>query len=91
MSTARKNCALSLNSSQNSELIIVYSSLRGLMKGGRWSSGNLRMSKGALQSLFFFLPKGGFRRFALRHERLLFTFKGFFYFACFLIAWRVLR
>jgi len=35
--------------------------------------------------------KGGFGRLSFRHERLLFTFQGFVYLACFLIAWRVLR
>ena len=40
---------------------------------------------------FFAWLKGGFRRLSLRHERLLSTFQGFVYLACFLIAWRVLR
>jgi len=40
---------------------------------------------------FFGWLKGGFRRLSLRHERLLSTFQGFVYLACFLIAWRVLR
>ncbi len=35
--------------------------------------------------------KGGFGRLSLRHERLLSTFQGFVYLACFLTAWRVLR
>jgi len=40
---------------------------------------------------FFAWPKGGFRRLALRYERLLSTFAALVYLACFLIAWRLLR
>ncbi len=35
-----------------------------------------------------YLVEGGFRRLALRHERLLATFQGFMHLACFLITWR---
>ena len=47
-------------------------------------------ARGAVERFFAWL-KGGFRRLALRHERLLATFTAFVYLACFIISWRVSR
>jgi len=47
-------------------------------------------ARGAVERFFAWL-KGGFRRLALRHERLLATFTAFVYLACFIITWRVLK
>lgn len=49
-----------------------------------------RVLRSAVERFFAWL-KGGFRRLALCHERLLATFQGFVHLACFLITWRVLR
>jgi len=49
-----------------------------------------RFARSSVERFFGWL-KGGFRRLALRHERLLSTIKGFIYFASFLITWRILR
>ncbi len=49
-----------------------------------------RVLRGAVERFFAWL-KGGFRRLARRHERLLATFRGFVHLAGFLITWRVLR
>lgn len=40
---------------------------------------------------FFSMLKGGFRRLAIRYERLASTFMGLINIACFIIHWRVLR
>jgi IS5 family transposase len=40
---------------------------------------------------FFSMLKGGFRRLAIRYERLATTFLAFVKIACFLIRWRVLK
>ncbi len=49
-----------------------------------------RVLRGAVERFLAWL-KGGFRRLALRYERLLTTFRGFVHLACLLITWRVLR
>ena len=40
---------------------------------------------------FFSMLKGGFRRLAIRYERIASTFMGLIHVACFIIHWRVLR
>lgn len=40
---------------------------------------------------FFSMLKGGFRRLAIRYERLASTFLGLIEIACFIILWRVLK
>jgi transposase len=47
-------------------------------------------ARGAVERFFAWL-KGGFRRLALRHERLLATFTAFVYLACFIMSLRVSR
>ncbi|HXG41232.1 MAG TPA: transposase [Dehalococcoidia bacterium] len=49
-----------------------------------------RVARAAAKRFFAWL-KGGFRRLALRYERLLATFATLVYLACFLIACRLLR
>jgi transposase len=48
------------------------------------------VARAAVERFFAWL-KGGFRRLALRYERLSSTFAALVYLACFLIAWRLLR
>jgi transposase len=52
--------------------------------------GHLRGARAAVERFFAWL-KGGFRRLALRYERLSSTFAALVYLACFLISWRLLR
>ena len=59
------------------------------MAGWSTCQATYRVARAAAR--FFAWPKGGFRRLALRYERLLSTFAALVYLACFLIAWRLLR
>lgn len=56
----------------------------------RFHEASYRATRGAVERFFAWL-KGGFRRLALRYERLLATFTAFIYLASFLITWRLLR
>jgi IS5 family transposase len=56
----------------------------------RFCQATYRVAWAAAERFFAWL-KGGFRRLALRYERLSSTFAALVYPACFLIAWRLLR
>jgi transposase len=56
----------------------------------RWDEQGARLVRSSVERFFAWL-KGGFRRLALRYERLLVTFLGFLTLACVLITWRLLR
>jgi transposase len=56
----------------------------------RFCRATYRVARGAVERFFAWL-KGGFRRLALRYERLSSTFAALVYLACFLISWRLLR
>jgi IS5 family transposase len=56
----------------------------------RFCGATYRVARAAVERFFAWL-KGGFRRLALRYERLSSTFAALVYLACFLIAWRLLR
>lgn len=61
-----------------------------LGRGHRWVEKSYHRVRNSVERFFAWL-KGGFRRLAIRYERLLSTFVGFLYLACFVIAWRLLR
>ena len=63
---------------------------RGRRRGLSLAVRGLRRMRGVVERFFSWL-KCGFRRLSVRWERGVEAFKGLVYFACFLIAWRVLR